>query len=194
MKIRSLSLSSTGCILSVYPVVVDSPNGSLTSHSATTVGGVGPGSVCLDIDGLLQRGLTHEPYVLDAPRLLNGRTSYWASAANPTPGLISCAIATSNGAFIQTAHGRGWGAEGGLSLDAPEVMAVDWESENVVIMGCKDGEVRLWDKRLPAEESQRFQHQSQINHAKWCPNVNQIVVAGLDSRVRISIAADSCIC
>lgn len=198
MKISSLSLSPSGCLWSVYPVVGDSPNGSLTSHSATTVGGYGPASFAEDLDGLLTRSRPPS-HVLDAPplrdprTLLDQETSYWASAANPTLQIPSCAIATSNGAFIQTAHESGWRAEGGLSHDAPEVMAVDWQSENVVIKGCKDGGVRLWDKRSPAEEILRFQHPSQINHAK-CPDANRIVVAGLDSRVRISIAASSRIC
>ena len=192
MKISSLSLSSTGCILSVYPVVGDFSNGSLTSHSATKVGGDGPACVCLDLDGLITRTLLPDrTWELDAPPVLNRKTSYWASAANPTPLVTSCAFATSNGVFIKKAHKSGWHAEGGLSPDAPEVMAVDWQSNNVVIKGCKDSGVRLWDDRSPAEESHLFQHPSQINHAK-CPDVNRIVVAGLDSHVRISIAANSC--
>lgn len=191
MKLSSLSLLNSGLLLLVYLVVSDSPNDSLTSHSGTTVGGQGLGCFCLDLatykSSNRQDCVTHK---LGGPPPLNSNTTYWASVANPTPGIHSCAIATSNGAFIQTRYERDWGSDlTGLSPGAPDVMAVDWRCENVVIMGCKDGGVRLWDVRSPSKASHLFQHPSQINHAK-CPSANTVVVAGLDSHVRISIAAD----
>lgn len=113
--------------------------------------------------------------------------SYWASAANPYSGVASFAIAASNGSLLISQSQARWCADiGDRYSGAPEVMAVDWLSPNVVIKGCKDGGVRLWDTRSGGESREsRIQHPSQINHARRVDE-NTIVVAGLESQVRIS--------
>lgn len=117
--------------------------------------------------------LTHSPAIL-----------YWASTANPYSGVTSFAIATSTGAVILNESQGRWTTEiGERCLGAPEVMAVDWLSPNVVIKGCKDGGVRLWDIRSHGESREsRIQHASQINHARRIDEIT-IVVAGLSSYV-----------
>ena len=69
-----------------------------------------------------------------------------------------------------------------------ETMAVDWLSPNVMINNSKDGGLRLWDIRGGRERRERrIQHPSQINHARKIDE-NIIVVAGLESQVRICVA------
>ena len=191
VKILSLSSSPTGLLLSVKPFAGGSMSDLLTGRSVTTLGGDCPaywvdltsvwtaqgdplGSI--DVNGL--RGVvTHNPNVV-----------YSASSAKPYPGVTSFAIAASNGALIINANSAHWSIEiGEQNPDAPKVIAVDWLSEKVVIKGCQDGAVRLWDIRSRGE-SRRFQHPSQINHARRIDD-NTIVVAGLESQVRIFITA-----
>ena len=124
-----------------------------------------------------QRGvLRHSPFI-----------SYWASAANPYSGTASFAIAASNGSLLlRYCEGGRWCREtvkGDNGED--EAMAVDWLSQNVMIDGCKDGGLRLWDIRGGYEgRKRRIQHPSQINHARRIDE-NMIVVAGLESQVRL---------
>lgn len=114
--------------------------------------------------------------------------SHWASAANPYSEVASFAIAASNGSLVISQSQARWLVQiGDRYSGAPEVMAVDWLSPKVLIKGCKDGGVRLWDTRSFEGESResRIQHPSQINHARRVDE-NTIVVAGLESQVRIS--------
>lgn len=113
--------------------------------------------------------------------------SYWASTAHPYSGVTGFAIGASNGALIVTESQGRWTADiGERSSEVSEVMAVDWLSSNVVMKGCKDGGVRLWDIRSHGESREsRIQHPSQINHARRIDE-NTIVVAGLESQVRTS--------
>lgn len=120
--------------------------------------------------------------------------SFWASSADPYSGETSFAIAASNGALVlSVGEGRWMEQSGERYSDSPEVMAVDWLSSNVVMKGCKDGGVRLWDIRSRGEfrESREscVQHPSQINHARRIDE-NTIVVAGLESQVRTALAGE----
>ena len=120
-------------------------------------------------------------------------TSYWASSANPYSGatVTSFAIAASNGATVlNESQGRWTTKVGERSSNAPEVMAVDWLTSNVIIKGCKDGGVRLWDIRSRGESREsRIQHPSQVNHARRVDD-STIVIAGQQSQVSISTATD----
>lgn len=116
--------------------------------------------------------------------------TYWASAANPYSGAASFAIAASNGPLLLSyCEGGRWcreTVEG--DNDAYEAMAVDWLSPHVMMDGGKDGGLRLWDIRGGRERRERrIQHPSQINHARKIDE-NMIVVAGLESQVRICVA------
>ena len=116
--------------------------------------------------------------------------TYWASAANPYSGTASFAIAASNGSLLLShCEGGRWcreTVEG--DNDAHKALAVDWLSPNVMIDGGKDGGLRLWDIRGGCERRERrIQHPSQINHVRKIDE-NMIVVAGLDSQVRICVA------
>ena len=113
-------------------------------------------------------------------------TAYWASSANPCSDVTSFAIATSKGALVLNESQGRWTRELGERYpNAPEVMAVDWLGPNVMMKGCKDGGVRLWDIRSHGENREsRIQHPSQINHVRRIDE-NIMVVAGLESQVRV---------
>lgn len=161
----------------------------LTDHSVTELGGDFSAS-CVNLDFVTgehggafgddvgQRGLLQHIAGI----------SQWASAANPYSKVASFAIGASNGSLVISQSQARWLVEiGHRSSGAPEVMAVDWLSPNVLIKGCKDGGVRLWDTRSFEEECREshVQHPSRINHARRVDE-NTIVVAGLESQVRIS--------
>ena len=65
-----------------------------------------------------------------------------------------------------------------------DVLAVDWQSVNVVLSGCRDGTVRLWDVRVrePHGTSLRLRHSSTINHVRKL-NDNSIIVAGIEGQL-----------
>lgn len=108
----------------------------------------------------------------------------YASTANPFSEAARFAVATSHGATVlKESQGR-WTDEVSRShSDKQRVIAVDWLSPNIVIKGCKDGGVRLWDVRSRGESRRsRIQHPSQIKHARRIDE-NTIVVAGLRSQV-----------
>ena len=125
----------------------------------------------------------------------NPKVTYRASTAHPHHGVTSFAVAASQNAFILRASQGRWTTEvNGRDPDAPEVIAVDWLSPNVVIRGGNDGAVRLWDIRSHGESREnRIQHPSGINHVRRIDD-NTIVVAGLESQVWISIASITQIC
>lgn len=123
----------------------------------------------------------------------NPRISYLASAANPfcrTP--PSFAIAASAFAQVTTCHQSRWihdGSETSRPLpDTSIVTAVDWLSKDVVVMGCSDRGVWLWDTRdRPQSREAQICHPSAINHTRRFSE-NTIAVAGRESWVMLFIA------
>lgn len=110
--------------------------------------------------------------------------TYWASAANPRHDICNFAVAASNGCFllrerqgqytIQYTDGvQGcWGA-----------VAIDWLSPSVVLKGCTEGAVRLWDTRINAESlSARIQHPIAVTNVRSIDE-NFVVVAGMGNQV-----------
>ena len=67
-----------------------------------------------------------------------------------------------------------------------DVLAVDWQSINVVLSGCRDKTVRLWDVRVrePRGTSLRLRHSSTINHVRKL-NDDSIIVAGMERQLCI---------
>ena len=65
-----------------------------------------------------------------------------------------------------------------------DVLAVDWQSINVVLSGCRDRTVRLWDVRVrePHGTSLRLRHSSTINHVRKLNN-DSILVAGIEGQL-----------
>ena len=65
-----------------------------------------------------------------------------------------------------------------------DVLAVDWQSINVVLSGCRDRTVRLWDVRIPGVPgtSLRLRHPSAINYVRRL-NDNSIIVAGMERQL-----------
>ena len=65
-----------------------------------------------------------------------------------------------------------------------EVLAVDWQNINVVLNGCRDKTVRLWDVRIAGLEGTnvRLRHPSTINHVRKL-NDNSIIVAGMERQL-----------
>lgn len=65
-----------------------------------------------------------------------------------------------------------------------DVLAVDWQSINVVLSGCRDRTVRLWDVRVgePHGTSLRLRHSSTINYVRKL-NDNSIIVAGMERQL-----------
>lgn len=97
------------------------------------------------------------------------------------PDICAFAIATSNGSV---------GSEGQWSLQRSqcaegikEAVAIDWLSPSVILKGCREGAVRLWDNRSRAERSEpRIQHPIAIAHVRSM-NDTFVVVAGLQHQV-----------
>ena len=71
-----------------------------------------------------------------------------------------------------------------FDYDYTEVLAVDWQTVNVVLSGCRDKTVRLWDVRVggPQGTNLRLRHPSAINHVRRL-NDNSIIVAGLERQL-----------
>lgn len=166
----------------------------MTSHSVTRVGGgYAAAGVKINSDAATPAavfGTIDEEFLTTSPG-----ASFWASTANPYSKDTSFAVAASDGAFILNESQGRWTVDDdvGWSFDRSDVRAVDWLEPTVVIKGCNDGAVRLWDIRN-GDEVARIQHPSQVNHAKRIVNETRIVVAGLHSQVLTSISADSQIC
>ena len=115
---------------------------------------------------------------------LNHSGEYWASAANPRHGPGSFAIAASNGCCIYFKEEDQWVLERNLCIQGlREAVAVDWLGPNVVLKGCREGAVRLWDHRSHAESTEpRIQHAVAVNHVRRIDE-NLVVVAGLKNEV-----------
>lgn len=161
-------------------------SGSLMCHSVTQLGG---NYSAIHINLKVAAGEHAGAFGNDMGGILRRSAGivYWSSAANPYSGEASFAIAASSGSLVVSQSQAGWWVDiGDQYPGAPEVMAVDWLSPSVVIKGCMDGGVRLWDTRSGGESREsRIQHPSRINHARRVDQ-NTIVVAGLESHVRIS--------
>lgn len=115
---------------------------------------------------------------------LHPRGVYWASAANPRPDVCSFAIAASNGSLLLHENEGVWILERSQCIHGQrEAVAIDWLCPNVVLKGCREGAVRLWDTRSRAESTEpRIQHPININHVRSI-DANLVVVAGLYNEV-----------
>ena len=122
---------------------------------------------------------------LFAKRLLPNPTgTYWTSAANPVPDVCNFAIGASNGSFILRDINSRWFLERNPNLQGQgEAVAIDWLGPRVVLKGCGEGSVRLWDLRSRGEGTEpRIQHRTSINHLRRIDE-NMVVVAGLLNEV-----------
>ena len=107
--------------------------------------------------------------------------SYWASSANPRRDICSFAVAGSNGISLLTEVLGVWDIP--QRIPDPQMMALDWLTENVVIRARRRGAVKLWDIRTRAENAgSRIQHPYDIWHVRAIDE-NIIVVAGLFNTV-----------
>ena len=163
-------------------MAVDSIDGLMTSYSVTRAGGGYRASAVKINSDATTPAEVFEGWPIDWLPCSRGITDQ-ASAANPYSGDSSFAVATSKGALIATVN------EANLTLDAStkssdtsDVNDVDWKDANVVIEGCQDGTVRLWDLRSSGEVM-RLQHPSPVNYAKRIVDENRIIVAGHENQV-----------
>lgn len=125
--------------------------------------------------------------------------TFWASSPRPDPTTSDFAIATTYGSTLIVGSESSWSLHRTqrfererLFFDAAaarssEVLAVDWLDANVLLNGCRDGAVRLWDTRFQglAGTSQRIRHPTCINHVRRLGGANRIVVAGLQGRMAV---------
>lgn len=136
----------------------------------------------LNLNGITEghRDIPLSPIYWPAPHV-----KFYGSTANPYSRATSFAMATSHGAvLLNESQGQWIRIFGESQLDARIVIAVDWLSPDVMMKGCIDGGVRLWDLRSGGHGREpRFQHPSQINHVRRIDE-NTIVVAGLENQVR----------
>ena len=110
---------------------------------------------------------------------------FYGSAANPYYHRTCFAVATSHGAVRLDEDQGGWSTTYGVChSEAQSVIAVDWLSPDVMMKGCNDGGVRLWDVRSNGESREPWiQHTDGINHVRRVDE-NTIVIAGLGNQVR----------
>ena len=119
-------------------------------------------------------------------------TTLWASSAHPDESRSDFAVATSDGTFLVEETETGymisrhqWFSpnKSGQVL-ATEILALDWLDSNVLLNGCREGTIRLWDVRTsgPESTSLRIRHPSSVNHVRRV-NENIIVVAGLQDQL-----------
>lgn len=117
-------------------------------------------------------------------------TTFWASSSRPDPTISDFAIATTCGTVIVAESQSSWTFDRIQTFKyedpdaSPEVLAVDWLDTNVLLNGCRDGTVRLWDARTcgASGTSWRVKHQSCINHVRRL-DANRIVAAGLERQM-----------
>lgn len=121
-------------------------------------------------------------------------TTFWASSARPLTDRNDFAIGSSSGTILVAEDQASWSFQHRMPFhrrwssgrDRPaEVLAVDWYNRDVVMSGCRDGTVRLWDvrsKSLSAGTSSPLEHPSTINHVRKL-NANRVVVAGIENRM-----------
>ena len=106
-----------------------------------------------------------------------GQISIWAAAAKNDPGITDFALATNNGIVLVEESGPLSSNRRGSTYQPSDTIAVDWEDPNVVLSGCRNGHVRLWDTRSNGT-SMRMVHPSAAAHVRRL-NEHIIVVAGL---------------
>ena len=134
--------------------------------------------------------MTHNGSIrLRSPQRL---TDFWASSACPNATRSDFALATSGGTILVIESQTGWVFgrhqlfENAINsdIDHTDVLAVDWQSINVVLSGCRDKTVRLWDVRVGGLQgtSLRLRHPSTINHVRKL-NDNSIIVAGMERQL-----------
>ena len=116
---------------------------------------------------------------------------FWASSACPHTTRSDFALATHGGTVLVVENQTGWAFgrhqffENVNNSDLKtDVLAVDWQGINVVLSGCRDMTVRLWDVRVgePHGISLRLRHPSTINHVRRL-NDNSIIVAGMERQL-----------
>ena len=134
------------------------------------------------------------PFTDDTSVLLHSpidNTTFWASSARPLTDRSDFAVATSAGTMLFVEDQTSWSLEfrmpsfrqGPIGERAVDVLDVDWLNKNVVMSGCRDGGVRLWDVRSRSfanGTSTPFEHPSAINHVRRL-NSNRVVVAGIEN-------------
>ena len=115
----------------------------------------------------------------------------WAASACPCSTRSDFALATERGTMLVVEDETGWGygqyqlfANANNDNQSTDVLAVDWQNINVVLSGCRDRTVRLWDVRVgePHGTSLRLRHSSTINHVRKL-NDNSIIVAGMERQL-----------
>lgn len=132
-------------------------------------------------------------YTSDVSTLIReSNATFWASSPRPDTTVSVFAVATSNGTGLVEEQQSNWSSNriqtfktGDLDASS-EVLAVDWLDRNVLLNGCRDGTVRLWDVRTRDVSgiSWRVRHPSCINHVRKL-DANRIVVAGLEGRMAV---------
>lgn len=142
----------------------------------------------------------HDPpsYTSDVSTLIRSHinTTFWASSARPDATTSDFAIATTHGTVIVAESQSSWSSDRlqtfkfGDSNEprSSEVLAVDWLDKNILLNGCRDGTVRLWDVRTDggaSGTSRRVRHPACINHVRKMGDANRIVVAGLEGRMAV---------
>ena len=180
----------------------------LCCNRTTTMGGSQP--ACVHLTKLIQpeqrraryqgyiRARSHErhndplSYTSDVSTIIRPQTNttFWASSSRPDPTISDFAIATTCGTVIVAESQSSWTFDRIQTFKSedpdasPEVLAVDWLDTNVLLNGCRDGTVRLWDARTcgASGTSWRVKHQSCINHVRRV-DANRIVAAGLERQM-----------
>ena len=110
--------------------------------------------------------------------------TYWASAARSSPTVPSFAVGTCHGILLVEATPETWIQNRHTDFsdyEASDTLAVDWLDQNVVLSGCRNGEIRLWDTRHNGT-SARMVHPSSTTHVRRM-NEHMIVAAGLMHQV-----------
>lgn len=116
--------------------------------------------------------------------------TFWAASARPETTISDFAIATTHGTVLVAERQSSWSFDRIQAFEcedlqaSSEVLAVDWLDTNVLLNGCRDGTVRLWDARTHGTSgtSWRVKHPSCINHVRKVDR-NRIVVAGLERQM-----------
>ena len=132
-------------------------------------------------------------YTGDVSTFIRAQTNvtFWAAAPGPEPTVPGFAIATSHGTALAAESQSSWSIQRLQNFKredgdgaSSEVLAVDWLDTNVVLSGCRDSTVTLWDTRASGggATSRPVRHASCINHVRRLDG-SRIVVAGLERRM-----------
>lgn len=135
-------------------------------------------------------------YTSDVSTIIRSQTNatFWASSARPDPTISDFAIATSYGTVLVAEAQSSWSFDRVQTFKSDdddfdassEVLAVDWLDANILLNGCRDGTVKLWDARTcgAGGTSWRIKHPSCVNHVRKL-DANRIVVAGLEKQMAV---------